>query len=185
VEIWGAGNTQNPSLDFFAVVNGQTLQQQRSQTGAGASSDSVEHHEALQSCAVIRKLADAVQGEIHDLFANGVVASSVVVRGVFFARDQLLRVEEGTEFSGAHLVDHRWLQVQIHASRNMLAGTSLREERVECIVSVSNGLVRGHLAVNVDAVFQAVELPASVSDLHSALANVNGNDFAHFFSKKL
>lgn len=54
----------------------------------------------------------------------------------------------------------------------MLASSSLAEEGVEGVVSASDGLVCGHLAIGLDAMLQAVELPAGISDLDSGLANV-------------
>ena len=36
-----------------------------------------------------------------------------------------------------------------------------------------------YLAVGLDAVFKAVELPAGVADLDACLADMNRNDFAH------
>jgi hypothetical protein len=43
----------------------------------------VEHHEALETGAVVRELSDAVENAVDDLLADRVVATSVVVRGVF------------------------------------------------------------------------------------------------------
>ena len=40
-------------------------------------------------------------------------------------------------------------------------------------------LVGGHLAVRLDPVLKAVELPAGVTDLHAGLADVDADDFAH------
>lgn len=41
--------------------------------------------------------------------------------------------------------------------------TGLGEESVESIVTATDGLVRGHLAIGLDPVLQAVELPARVT----------------------
>ncbi len=57
----------------------------------------------------------------------------------------------------------------------MLAGAGLREEGVEGVVAAADGLVGGHLAVGLDAVLQAVELPAGIADLATGLADVNGD----------
>lgn len=54
----------------------------------------------------------------------------------------------------------------------MLASTGLAEEGVEGVISTSDGLVSGHLAIRLDSMLQAVELPAGISDLDSSLANV-------------
>lgn len=45
----------------------------------------------------------------------------------------------------------RYLQVEEHAARDVLAGTSLREECVEGVVASANGLVGGHLAIGLNA----------------------------------
>ncbi len=54
----------------------------------------------------------------------------------------------------------------------MFASSSLAEERVEGVVSSSDGLVTGHLAIRLDPVLQTVQLPAGIADLDSGLANV-------------
>ena len=59
----------------------------------------------------------------------------------------------------------------------MLAGSSLAEEGVEGIVTTSDGLVRGHLAIRLDSVLQTVQLPAGVTDLDSGLADVDRDTF--------
>lgn len=48
--------------------------------------------------------ANPAQDGVDDLFADGVVASGVIVGSVFFAADQLLRVEEGVVGPGADLI---------------------------------------------------------------------------------
>ena len=66
-------------LGLLAVVDGETLQEQAAETGAGTATDGVEHHEALEARAVVRELADAVEHEVDDLLADRVVAAGVVV----------------------------------------------------------------------------------------------------------
>ncbi len=104
---------------------------------------------------------------------NGVVAASVVVGSVLLASDQLLRVEQLSVGAGAHLINDGRLQIHEHSSRHMLASARLREEGVERVVTATNGLVRRHLTVWLDAVLQAVQLPAGVTNLDSGLTNVD------------
>ena len=61
----------------------------------------------------------------------------------------------------------------------MLASTRLTEEGVEGVVSSPNSLVTWHLAIGLNAVFQAVELPAGIADLDTSLANVDGDALTH------
>ena len=68
-------------------------------------------------------------------------------------------------------------QVDEDGARDMLARAGLAEEGVEGVVATSNGLVfsNGHLAIRLDAVLQAVELPARVTDLDTGLTHVDGD----------
>ena len=109
-----------------------------------------------------------------------VVSTGEVVRSILLTGDQLFRVEQLTVSARADLIDHRRLQVDEDASRHVLAGTRLGEERVERVIAAADGLVGGHLAVRLDAVLQAVELPAGVANLDAGLADVDGDDLAHF-----
>ena len=79
----------------------------------------------------------------------------------------------------AHFVHNRGLEVNEDAARHVLAGTGLGEERVERIVAATNGLVAGHLAIWLDAVFQAEELPARIADLDAGLADVDADGLTH------
>ena len=166
-------------LGLLAVVNGEALEEERAETGAGATTDGVEDKEALETSAVVGELAHAVKGEVNDLLADGVVTTGEVVGGVLLAGDQLLGVEELMVGAGADLVDHGGLEVEEDAAGHVLAGTSLGEEGVEGIVATTDGLVGGHLAIGLDAVLEAVKLPARVTGLDTGLANVDGDALTH------
>ena len=60
----------------------------------------------------------------------------------------------------------------------MLASARLTEEGVEGVISSPNGLVTWHLAIGLNAVFQAIELPAGIADLDTCLANVDRDTLA-------
>merc|ERR1719310_1359707 len=76
-------------LGLAAVVDREALEEEGAKTRARATADGVEEEEALEAGAVVRELADAVEHEVGDLLADGVVATRVVVRGVLLARDEL------------------------------------------------------------------------------------------------
>jgi len=54
----------------------------------------------------------------------------------------------------------------------VFASSSFTEERVERVVSTTNRLVTRHLTIGLDAMFQTVQLPAGVANLHSGLADM-------------
>jgi hypothetical protein len=173
--------TKDGKTEFglLAVVDGQTLEEERSESGTGTTADGVEDHESLQTSAVIGQLANAVEGEVDNLLTDGVVTTGVVVGSIFLTGDQLVRVEELTVGTGAALVDGGGLKVEEDRARDVLASTSLREEGVESVVATANGFVGRHLTIGLNAVLEAVELPAGVTDLNTGLTEVDRDDFAH------
>ena len=68
---------------------------------------------------------------------------------------------------------YSWFQVDEHGSRDVFSSSCLAEESVERVVPTAYGFVAGHLTIGLDSVFQAVKLPASVSNLNTGLADMN------------
>lgn len=149
--LWGWVDGES-ELGLLAIVNGEALQEEGAETGAGTTTDGVEDEEALEACTVVCELADSVEAEVDNFLADGVVTSGKVVGGIFLARDELLWVEELAVGTSADLINDGWLEIDKDATWDMLAGTSLREEGVEGIVTTTDGLVRWHLAIWLDAV---------------------------------
>jgi hypothetical protein len=166
-------------LRLLSVIDGETLEQERSKSGSGSSSNGVEDDESLESSALVSKFPDPVEAEVDNLLSNGVMSTGEVVGGIFLSGDELFGMEQLSVGSGPDLIDNGGLEIEENGSGNVLSGTSLREEGVEGIVSSSDSLVRGHLAVRLDSVLEAEELPAGVSDLNTSLSNVDRNDFSH------
>ena len=61
----------------------------------------------------------------------------------------------------------------------MLAGPCLREESVEGVICYASGVIGRHLAIRLDAMLEAVELPAGAAHLDTGLADVERDNFAH------
>ena len=174
-----SGRHGEGELGLAAVVDGQALQKEGAETRAGSSACSVEDHESLETGAVISQLPDAVQDEINDLLADGVVATGIIVGGILFARNHLLGMVQLAVGSGADLVTHSRLEVDHDATRNVLAGSSLGEEGVEGIITTTDGLVGRHLTIRLNAVLKTVQLPAPVSGLDTTLTNMNRKTLSH------
>ena len=67
----------------------------------------MKDEEALEASALVSQLADPVQDEVNNFLANGVVATSVVVGGIFLAGDELLWVEQLAVGAGTHFICRR------------------------------------------------------------------------------
>ena len=158
----------------------------------------MEDEEALETSALIGQLPDAVEDQIDDLFADGVVATGVVVGGIFLSGDELLGVEELAVGASTNLIcepndvmkntisnkptpvkltDYGWLEIDEDCSWDVLASTSFTEKGVEGVISASNSLVTWHLTVRLDAMLQAVQFPAGITDLDTSLSDVDRDTF--------
>ena len=107
------------------------------------------------------------------------MATGEIVGGIFLTRHQLLRAEKLTVGASADLINHSWLQIDKHATRYVLSSAGLGEECVERIITSSDGFVAWHLTIRLNAVLQAEQLPARISNLDTALANVDADALTH------
>jgi hypothetical protein len=110
---------------------------------------------------------------------TGVVTTGKVVSCILLAIDELLRVEELAVATSPHLINHSRLKINKYSTGNMLPSTSLTEEGVESIITSTNSPVTGHLTISLDAMLEAVELPARVPDLDTGLADVDRDALPH------
>lgn len=60
----------------------------------------------LEASAVVSKLSDPVQCQVHNLLANGVVASCEVVGSIFLATDELFRMEQLAIHPSTNFIHH-------------------------------------------------------------------------------
>lgn len=76
-----------------------------------------------------------------------VVTTGEVVGRILLAADELLRVEKLAVGARAHLVDHGGLEIDEDRTGHVLPSASLAEESVEGIITTSDSLVTGGLAI--------------------------------------
>jgi len=137
----GGGVHGETELGLLAVVDGESLEEEGSETGTGTATNGVEDEETLETSALIGELADSVEAEINDLTSNGVVTTGEVVGGILLSGDELLGVEQLSVGAGTDLIDDGGLEIEEDSAGDVLACTGLREEGVESIVSATDGLV--------------------------------------------
>merc|ERR1711902_43105 len=165
-------------LALLAVVHGQPLHEQGCKARSGAASEGMEQKESLKSSTGVSELPNPVENQVDNLLSDSVVSSGVVVSSVLLSVDELLGMVQLTVGSASGLIDDSRLQIDEDSSWDVLASSSLGEEGLEGVVP--EGLVGGHVAVGLDAMFEAVELPAGVSNLATGLADVDGDALTHF-----
>jgi hypothetical protein len=156
-------------LALLAVIDAQALEEQAAKARASATANSVEDKEALKAGAVVSQLADAVEAEIDDFLADGIMATGEVVCSVLFAANKLLGMKQLAVCTRTDFIDHSRLEVKEDTAGHVLASTSLIKEGVERIIAATDGFVGGHLPVGLDAVLKAIQLPAGVASLDASL----------------
>ena len=140
----------------------------------------MEDEEALESRTLVSQQADPVQDQADRFLADGVMTAGEVVGCVLLSGDESLRMKQIAVGTGADLVHHCGLQVHQDCSRNVLARARLDEEGVEGVVATADGVAGvNRMTVRLDAVLQAVQLPAGIAHLHSGLPHVDGNTLTH------
>lgn len=68
-DLWGWVDGE-PKLGFLSIINGKPLKQQGSQTRSSTTTHSMENEKTLKPCAVVGKLSNPIQAQIHDFLAN-------------------------------------------------------------------------------------------------------------------
>jgi len=167
---WVDGELQ---FGFLTVINGKTFHQEGSETRTGTTTEGVEDQETLETGTLISQFSDSVEDKIDDFFTNGVVTSGVVVGSIFFTSDQLFWMEELSVSTSTDFINNSWFQINKDGTWDVFASTSFGEKGVERVITTTDGLVRWHLTVWLDTVFQTVKFPTGITDLNTSLSDVN------------
>ena len=109
----------------------------------------------METSTLISKFSDSVETKVNNFLTNGVMSSGEVVSSILFTRDQLFWVEELSVGTSSDLIDDSGFEIEEYASWYVLSGSGFTEEGVEGIITTTNGLVRGHLSVWLDTMFEA------------------------------
>uniref|UniRef100_A0A2P2IXW7 Tubulin alpha chain-like isoform X2 n=1 Tax=Rhizophora mucronata TaxID=61149 RepID=A0A2P2IXW7_RHIMU len=101
------------------------------------------------------------------------MSTSKVIGSIFLAADELLRVKELAIASSSHFIDNSGLEINENGTRDVLSCTCLTKKGVESIVSSAYTLITRHLAIRLNAMLEAVKLPACIADLNTGLTDVD------------
>lgn len=114
-------------LALLAVVDGQALHQQGTETRSSATAERVEDQETLETGAAVGDAADLVEDAVDKLLADGVVATGIVVGGILLAGDHVLGVEQASVRAGSDLVDNIGLKIAVDGARDVLPLTCVAQ----------------------------------------------------------
>merc|ERR1711997_1102272 len=158
---------------FLAIINGQAFHEKRSKARTSSSSEGMEDQETLKTRTLVSQLSDSIEYKINDFLADGVMTSCIVIGSIFFSSYQLFWVEELAVGSSSYLIHNSRLEIDKYSTRDMFSCSGLREKSVERVIPSSDCLVTWHLAIGLDSMFKTIQLPASITNLATSLANVD------------
>lgn len=98
---------------LFAIVDGQTLHEESSETRSSSTTERVEDEETLETSTVVCNTANLVQNLLNKLLANGVVTTGIVVGSILLSSDHVLWVEQAAVSTSADLIDDVWLEIAV------------------------------------------------------------------------
>ena len=110
-------------LALLAVIDGEALHEESTKSRPSTTTERVEDEETLKTGAVVCHTADLVQDIVNQFLSDGVMASGVVVGGIFLSSDHVLRVEKGTVGTGADFVHYIGFEIGVDCARDEFAIT--------------------------------------------------------------
>jgi hypothetical protein len=158
-------------LGLLAVLGGETLEEESTETRTSTTTERVEDQETLERLAVVGDTTNSVHDIVDHLLANGVVTTSVVVGGILLTTDQKLGVEQVTVFASSDLIDRRGVEIDEQRSRNILSAVGLGKEGLERTGVTNIGSIGVRSTIGAEAVLEKVELPSRVTELGTSLAH--------------
>ena len=114
-------------LGLLAVVNGETLHQESTETRTGTSTEGVENQETLETSTVVGNTADLVEDLVDHLLSDGVVTTGVVVGGILTTGDHVFGVEKAAVGAGTDLIDDIGLEVTVDGTGDIFALACCRQ----------------------------------------------------------
>merc|ERR1712100_418024 len=173
----GGGEDGVGEHDTVGVLLTDLGDQKCSETSAGATTKGVGDLETLKAVAGLGLLADDVQDGVDELGALSVVALGPVVAGAGLAENEVVWAEDLAVGAGADGVHGTGLQVHEDSAGHVAAAGSLVVVHVDALqLDVGIALV-GTSWVN--AVLIRDDFPELGTDLVTALASLDVDDFTH------
>jgi hypothetical protein len=133
--------------------------------------------ETLEAVAAFSFLADNVEDGVDELGTFGVVTLGPVVTSAGLAEDEVVGTEELTEGASTDGVHGAGLEIHKDGAGNVTATSGFVEVNVDALELEVGVTVVGAGWVN--AVFVGNNFPEFGTDLVTALASLDVNDFSH------
>jgi len=167
--------------DSVGVLFSDLGDEEGSHAGSGTTTEGVGDLESLEAIAALSFLSDDIEDGVDELGTFGVVTLGPVVTGTGLSENEVVGSEELTEGSGSDGVHGSWLKIHEDSAGNVTATSSFVIVDVDSLELEIGVTVVGTGGVN--SVFVRDDFPELGTDLVTALASLDVDDFSHVVMK--
>ena len=171
---WHDGESDHHSVWVFFSDLGD---EESSHTGSSSSSKGVSNLETLKAIATFSFFSNDIEDGVDKFGTLGVMTFSPVVTGTGLSEDEVVWSEELSEWSSSDRVHGSWFEIHEDGSWNVSTTGSFVIVDVDSLELEIRVTVIGTGWVN--TVFVGDDLPEFSTDLVTALATLDMNDFSH------
>jgi len=171
---WHDGESDHHSVWVFLSDLGD---EESSHTGSSSSSKGVSNLETLKAIATFSFFSNDIEDGVDKFGTLGVMTFSPVVTGTGLSEDEVVWSEELSEWSSSDRVHGSWFEIHEDGSWNVSTTGSFVIVDVDSLELEIRVTVVGTGWVN--TVFVGDDLPEFSTDLVTALATLDMNDFSH------
>jgi len=171
---WHDGESDHHSVWVFFSDLGD---EESSHTGSSSSSKGVSNLETLKAIATFSFFSNDIEDGVDKFGTLGVMTFSPVVTGTGLSEDEVVWSEELSEWSSSDRVHGSWFEIHEDGSWNVSTTGSFVIVDVDSLELEIRVTVIGTGWVN--TVFVGDDLPEFSTDLVTALATLDVNDFSH------
>merc|ERR1711939_888540 len=173
----GGGHDGEGAHHSVGVFFSDLGDQEGSHTGAGTTTEGVGDLEALEAIAALSLLTDDIEDGVDEFSTFGVVTLGPVVTGTSLSEDEVVWSEELTEWSSSDGVHGSWFEIHEDSAGDIASTGGLIVVNVDSLkLEVGVSVVRSG---GVNSVFIGDDFPELSTDLVTALAGLDVNDFSH------
>jgi hypothetical protein len=171
---WNNGEGVHDSVWVFLSDLGD---QKCSEAGAGTTTEGVRELETLEAIAAFRFLSDDIEHRVDEFGTFSVMTLGPVVTGTRLSEDKVVWTEDLTEWTGSDGVHGTWFKIDQDGSWHVLAAGGF------VVVDVDSLQLEVGVTVvctsRVNTMFIGDDLPELGTDLVTALAGLDVNNFSH------
>merc|ERR1712019_44135 len=175
-DLWGRHDGES-GHDSVWVLFSDLGDEEGSHTGSGTTTEGVGDLDSLEAIATFGFLSDDIEDGVDELGTLSVVTLGPVVTGTGLSEDEVVWSEELTEWSGSDGVHGSWLKIHKDGSWDVTASSGFVVVNVDSLELEVGVTVVGTSWVN--SVFVRDDFPEFGTDLVTALAGLDVDDFSH------